>query len=121
MIALLASLLSGILFALSLPPFNAEWLGWIAFVPLLWAAPGRRPLEAVGMGMLAGAVRGAVQAGWYHDTSLLFWAYIPFLWLSILFAFVALAAALVPSEWSASRRVALVTCAGVRGEWFSSF
>ena len=118
---LLPALLSGLLFALSLPPFNIEWLGWGAFVPLLLAANGRRPLEAFGLGMLAGAFCGVVSAGWYHDTARLFWAYIPFLWLSFLFAFVALAAALVPSEWSASRRVALVTFAGVSGEWFSSF
>lgn len=78
---LLLSLLSGLLFAFSLPPFNWEWLGWVAFVPLLAGVPGRRPLEAVGLGMLAGVTCGAVQAGWYHDTARLLWAYIPFLWL----------------------------------------
>jgi len=118
---LLAALLTGILFAFSLPPFDFEWLGWVAFVPLLWAAPGRRPLEAVGMGMLAGGMCGVVQAGWYHDTSRLFWAYIPFLWLSFLFAAVALAAASVPPDWNPLRRVLLVTCVGVGGEWLTSF
>ncbi len=118
---LLAAILSGVLFALSLPPFNQEWLGWAAFVPLLWAAPGRRPLEAVGMGMLAGGVCGIVQAGWYHDTSRLFWAYIPFLWLSFLFAVVALAASVVPVGWNPVRRVLVVTCVGVGGEWLTSF
>ena len=118
---LLAALLTGILFAFSLPPFNGEWLGWIAFVPLLWAAPGRRPLEAVGMGMLAGAMSGVVQAGWYHDTSRLFWAYIPFLWLSFLFATVAWAAAVAPAQWNPVRRVLFVACVGVGGEWLTSF
>lgn len=118
---LLAAILTGVLFALSLPPFDFEWVGWVAFVPLLWAAPGRRPLEAVGMGMLAGGVCGVVQAGWYHDTARLFWAYIPFLWLSFLFAIVALAAAIVPPGWNPLRRVFLVTCVGVGGEWLTSF
>ena len=75
---LLLALLSGLLFALALPPFDLEWLGWAAFVPLLLAARSRRPLEAVGLGMIAGAFCGVVQAGWYHDTARLFWAYIPF-------------------------------------------
>jgi len=118
---LLACLLTGVLFALSLPPFEWEWLGWAAFVPLLWAAPGRRPLEAVGMGILAGAICGVVQAGWYHDTSRLFWAYIPFLWLSFLFAVVALAAAVVPAQWKPARRVLFVASVGVGGEWLTSF
>jgi len=76
---LLLALLSGLLFALSLPPFNWEWLGWGAFVPLLLAASGRRPLEAVGLGMLAGAACGVASAGRSHDTSWLFWACILFL------------------------------------------
>ena len=121
MIPLSAAVLSGILFAFSLPPFDFEWMGWVAFVPLLWAAPGRRPLEAIGLGMLAGGVCGVVQAGWYHDTSRLFWAYIPFLWLSFLFGVVALAAAIVPAGWSPVRRVLLITCVGVGGEWLTSF
>ena len=56
----LLALLTGLLFALSLPPFNQEWLGWPAFVPLLLAVQKRRPLEAVGLGMLAGAFCGVV-------------------------------------------------------------
>ena len=121
MIPLLAALLSGILFAFSLPPYDWEWLGWVVFVPLLWAAPGRRPLEAFGMGMLAGLASGMVQAGWYHDTSRLFWAYIPFLWLSFLFGIVALAAALVPAQWNPAWRILFVTTVGVGGEWLTSF
>ncbi len=118
---LLLSVLTGVLFAFSLPPFDQEWLGWFAFVPLLLAAQGRRPLEAVGLGMIAGAVSGAVQAGWNHDTSRLFWAYIPFLWLSFLFGGVALAAAKVPAAWNPTLRVLFLACAGVSGEWLTSF
>ena len=118
---LLLSLLTGALFALSLPPFDQEWLGWGAFVPLLWAVWGRRPLEAFGLGMIAGAVSGVVQAGWHHDTSRLFWAYIPFLWLSFLFGGVALAAAKAPAAWSPALRVLFLASAGLSGEWLTSF
>ena len=117
----LLSLLTGVLFAFSLPPFNWEWLGWFAFVPLFVAAQGRRPLEGVGLGMLAGAACGVAQAGWYHDTARLFWAYIPFLWLSFLFGVVALAVAKVPSHWNPALRVLFVASAGVGGEWLTSF
>lgn len=94
---LLLALVTDFLFALSLPPFNWEWLGWGAFVPLLFAAQKRTPLEAVGLGMLAGAACGVVSAGWYHDTARLFWAYIPFLWIAFLFGIVALASARIPN------------------------
>ena len=49
---LLLALLTGGLFALGLPPFDWEWLGWAALAPLLLAAQGRRPLEAFGLGMI---------------------------------------------------------------------
>jgi len=118
---LLLALLTGLLFALSLPPFNWEWLGWAAFVPLLLAAQKRTPLEAVGLGMLAGAGCGVVSAGWYHDTARLFWAYIPFLWLAFLFGVVALASARVPETWNPLARVLVVASVGVGGEWLTSF
>ncbi len=117
----LPALLSGLLFALSLPPFNLEWLGWGAFVPLLLAAHGRRPLEAFGLGMVAGAFCGVVSAGWYHDTARLFWAYIPFLWLSFLFGTVALAAAQASKIKRPMVRALWVASVGVGGEWLTSF
>lgn len=119
--SVLLALLTGFLFAFSLPPHDWEWLGWVAFVPLFIAAQGRRPLEAVGLGMLAGAACGVTQAGWSHDTSRLFWAYIPFLWLSFLFGVVALAAAKVPAGWNPVKRTLFITCVGVGGEWLTSF
>ena len=121
MIALLLALLTGLLFAFSLPPSNQEWLGWFAFAPLLLAAQGRRPLEAVGLGLLAGAAGGIAQAGWYHDTTRLFWAYIPFLWLTFLFGLVALAAARVPIAWNPTFRVLFLASVGISGEWLTSF
>jgi len=118
---LLLSALTGLLFAFSLPPFDQGWLGWFAFAPLLIASQGRRPLEAVGLGLIAGGVCGAAQAGWYHDTSRLFWAYIPFLWLAFLLGFVAAAAARIPAAWHPARRVLFLACAGIAGEWLTSF
>ncbi len=121
MAILLLILASGLLFALSLPPFNFEWLGWGAFVPLLLAAEKRRPLEAFGLGMAAGAFCGVVSAGWYHDTARLFWAYIPFLWLAFLFGLVALAASLASKISSPMARVLWVASVGVGGEWLTSW
>ena len=121
MAILLFPLLTGVLFALSLPPFNQEWLGWGAFVPLLWAARKRTPLEAIGLGMLAGAACGGVLAGWHHDTARLFWAYIPFLWLAFLFGVVALASARAPKNWNPPARVLIIASVGVGGEWLTSF
>ena len=118
---LLLAGLTGLLFAFSLPPFDQEWLGWLAFAPLLIAAQGRRPLEAVGLGLIAGGVCGAAQAGWYHDTARLFWAYIPFLWLAFLLGFVAIATAKVPAAGHPLRRVLFLACAGIAGEWLTSF
>jgi apolipoprotein N-acyltransferase len=118
---LLLALMTGLLFAFSLPPFNQEWLGWFTFVPLLLAAQGRRPLEAIGLGLIAGAAGGFAQAGWHHDTTRLFWAYIPFLWLTFLFGLVALAAARVPATWNPAFRVLFLASVGISGEWLTSF
>ena len=118
---LLLALLTGLLFAFSLPPFDQEWLGWFTFVPLVLAAQGRRPLEAVGLGLIAGAASGFAQAGWHHDTTRLFWAYIPFLWLTFLFGLVALAAARVPAAWNPVFRVLFLASVGISGEWLTSF
>lgn len=121
MTPLLLALLSGALFAFSLPPWNWEGLGWLAFAPLLVGVQGRRPLEAVGMGMLAGLVCGVIQAGWSPDSQRLFWAFIPFLWLTFLFGGVALAAAKFPRQGNGLLWVAFIACAGVSGEWLTSF
>ena len=121
MIPFLLAMLTGLLFAFSLPPYNWEWLGWVAFAPLLLAAPGRRPLEAVGLGIIAGAACGAVQAGWSADTTRLFWAYIPFFWLTFLFGLVAVAAATVPDTWKPTARVLFLASVGITGEWLTSF
>lgn len=107
------ALASGVLFALALPPFNHAWLGWVALAPLLVAARGRRPLEAVGLGLLSGLTAGAVQVGWHSDTERLFWGWLPFFSLSALFGVMALAAA-------APRSVPFLACLGVALEWLTT-
>lgn len=97
---------SGLLLALSLAPFDVEWLGWFALVPLLVAARERRPLIALGLGLLTGVVCGVVHIGWHADSHGLQFAYLPFLWLAMLLGIVAAAGAsflhAVPVESSSS-------------------
>lgn len=109
-----AALLSGVLFALALPPFNHGWLGWVALAPLCVAARVRRSLEAVGLGLLTGLTAGAVSVGWHSDTERLFWGWLPFFSLSALFGVMALFAA-------APRPVWFLACVGVTLEWLTTF
>jgi apolipoprotein N-acyltransferase len=117
----LLAVAAGALLALSLPPFNIEWLGWFALAPLLVAVRGRRVLEAVGLGMLAGLACGVIQAGWYPNVPVLEFAYLPFLWLAMLLGVVAAAAAAAQRRWSGLRWVLFVACAGVAAEWLTAF
>ena len=117
----LLALLCGALFAASLPPKNWEWAGWFALAPLLAAAIGRRPLEALGLGLLAGATCGGLHAGWSRDTERLFWAYLPFLWLTLLFGFAACGAAWARRHAAGLPWVLFVTCLGVSGEWLTTW
>jgi apolipoprotein N-acyltransferase len=71
--------LSGALLAWSLPPFPAPLLAWVAVVPLLLAAYGRRFVQALGLGLLSGVVCGLGQG--YLAT--------PFFLLALLLAVVA--------------------------------
>ncbi|MCW3062490.1 MAG: lnt [Capsulimonas sp.] len=120
MIPLLCALLSGGLFAAALPPYDWEWLAWFALAPLLVAAQGRRPLEAAGLGIIAGVTCGALHAGWNKDTTRLMWAYIPFLWLTMLFVATATMSAAARLRHAGMRWVLLVTCLGVSGEWLTT-
>jgi apolipoprotein N-acyltransferase len=117
----LLALAAGALVALSLPPFDIEWLGWFALAPLLIAVRGRRGLEAVGLGMLAGLACGAVQVGWYPNVPVLEFAYLPFLWLAMLLGVVAGMAAAARRRWSGLRWVLFVAGAGVAAEWLTAF
>jgi apolipoprotein N-acyltransferase len=118
---LFLTLLSGLLLALSLPPYNVDWLGWVAVAPLLVAAVGRRPLEAVGVGMLAGIVCGLFHLGWRPDQQGMQFAWLPFLWLAILLGMVATGAAGTRRRWQGARWALFVTGLGVTVEWITTF
>src|SRR5439155_17588368 len=114
------ALVSGILLALSLPPYDVEWLGWVAVAPALVAARGRRTLEAVGVGLLAGVTCGAIHVGWRPGAAGVQYAWLPFFWLAMLVGLVAAAGA-AASRWPGGAWVLLVASAGVAGEWLTTF
>ena len=113
---------AGLLFALSLPPYNQEWLGWVALAPLLVAAHARRPLEAVGLGLVAGLTGGLLHARWNVHADSLLLGYLPFLWLAMFFGVVALAGRTARLRgWNGRRWIGFVACAGVASEWLTTF
>jgi apolipoprotein N-acyltransferase len=118
---LLLILASGFLLALSLPPYNVEWLGWVAVAPLLVAAVGRRPLEAAGIGMLAGVICGLGHLGWRPDQRGMQFAWLPFLWLAMLLGMVATGAACARVRWQGARWALFVAALGVGVEWVTTF
>jgi apolipoprotein N-acyltransferase len=99
------------LLALSLPPFGAGWLGWLALAPLLVAARGRRPLEGVGLGLLAGGACGAIHR----------FIAVPFLMLAVLLGMVAAVAGAARGRCTGTRWVLVVTCAALSAEWLTTF
>lgn len=124
----LCALLSGLLFARALPPFDAEWLGWFALAPLLVAGsvPGRRALHAAGLGMLAGAAAGVFTVGRGDGVApdRLSFAYLPYLWIGFAFA---LTGVLIAAIRRRLRREApswfwgsFIACAGVAVEWLTT-
>ena len=133
-VRLLLCVASGILFAFALPPHDAEFLGWVAFAPLLWAvaAPLKigdalasiRTFHAFGLGMLTGISAGVVQIGWHPSQSALTFAYVPYIWIALVLGGTSALANL-----SAKKRGALqspfwflfVACAGVFVEFLTTF
>jgi len=63
-LAVLLSILSGILLTLGLPKATLPYLSWVALVPLLTALHGRSPRESLGLGFLCGLV---------HFLTMLYW------------------------------------------------
>jgi apolipoprotein N-acyltransferase len=116
--ALLAAA-SGVLLALSLPPFDQEWLGWIALVPLFLASPRRRPLEAVGLGMVTGLTCGALLVPLNPQAHGFIFALFPFLMLALLLGLGTLAAGWARRRGTGSRWVAFLACTGVALEWLT--
>jgi len=121
---LLLALSSGILFALSLPSYNWELLGWFALAPLLAAgARQKRPLETLGLGMIAGVFCGVLHVGW-HPAGLEF-AYLPFLWIALVIGIVAAMGTAGFQRWGQRKNgliwTLFVACAGIFVEWLTTF
>lgn len=114
---LLLAVVSGILLAFSLPPFDYEWLGWIALVPLFLAAPKRRPLETVGLGIVSGLTCGALLVPTNPQAHGFPYAVFPFLLLALLLSLGALVAMWARRRVDGIRWVLFLTCAGVVLEW----
>ena len=55
---------TGVFYALALPPYNHSEVGWVALVPLLFALEGCRPGEAFRRGFLAGLVFFGMTTWW---------------------------------------------------------
>jgi apolipoprotein N-acyltransferase len=58
------ALLAGLLQAFSQPGVGPGVLAWVSFIPLLWAIDGKKPLQALGLGWLAGMVAYIVGTHW---------------------------------------------------------
>lgn len=115
------AVVSGILFALALPPYNFEVLGWMALVPLLFAASRTpRALWAFGLGATSGGAAGAFYVGFRGAGTSLDYAYVPFIWMAAVFGLTALFASVMRARgWRGVPFVVGVACAGVAAEWLT--
>jgi apolipoprotein N-acyltransferase len=115
------ALVSGVLLALSLPPFDVEWLGWVALAPLFLAVRDLRGREGAGPGLLAGLLCGAIHVRRLPGGTPESFAYLPFLCLALMLAAVGLAAGWAARRWEGPPWVLFVACAGIAGEWVTTF
>jgi apolipoprotein N-acyltransferase len=119
--AVLLAVLTGVLFALSLPPFSQAWLAWFATAPLLIAAQGRRPLERIGLGLIAGVVSGFIHVGLKGDTTARLYGYLPYWYVTGIFCVQAVASSGIRTRWQGLPWVLFVACLGVVLEWLTAF
>lgn len=117
----LLAVATGVLFALSLPPFDQAWIAWFAVAPLLIAAQERRLLERIGLGLIAGVTAGFVHVGLAGDTTARLYGYLPYLYLAGIFSIQAAAGAAVRRYWQGLPWVLFLACLGVALEWLTSF
>ena len=117
--AFLLSILSGVLLALSLPPYGCWWLAFVALVPMILATRELRPTEAAGSGLIVGFVAGIIHARWSGGFFLVF-AYAPFLWFGVLCAVFAVVANKMRNDEKPLRRVFIMACVGVLAEWLTT-
>jgi apolipoprotein N-acyltransferase len=66
---LAASVLCGCFMWLGVPDYDLWWLGFVAWLPWLWAIDGQTPRRAFGYGMVAGV--SAISVGYFWMTELL--------------------------------------------------
>src|SRR5579883_1533845 len=118
--AVLLALLTGVLFALSLPPFDQAWIAWFAIAQLMIAAQGRRSLEAVGLGLISGAVAGFVHVGVKGDTTARLYGYLPYFYMAGVFCIQALVSSRLRRLLQGLPWVIFVACLGVSLEWLSA-
>ena len=119
--SILLTMLSGVLLALSLPPFPAPWLAWVALAPLLLAVRKLGPWLAFQMGVLSGVVCGAVYLGQtlLHGVSNM--AITPFSCLSIFLGLACLLAVQMWRRWDGPRAALFMAVGGVALEWLTTF
>lgn len=116
---LVLAAISGVLLALSLPPFDHEWIAWFALVPLLIAVPKRRPLEAMGLGMVSSLACGVTLGPSVPWVRGFVYAAFPFLMLALLLGLGALVAMWARRKGDGVRWVLTLACAGLVLEWIT--
>jgi apolipoprotein N-acyltransferase len=121
MLALLSAVISGVLFALSLPPYNLSLLAWICLVPVMVAAIGRRAIESMGLGLLAALSAGVVQAGIHGQGFGMFLAYYPFILCAPLFAVIVEVGSANRKRLTGVAWTSMVAAFGVTCEWLTRF
>jgi len=121
MLALISAIVSGVLFALSLPPYNLSLLGWFCLVPVMVVAIGRRAIESMGLGLLAALSAGVVQAGVHGQGFGMFLAYYPFILCAPLFAVIVEVGSANRKRLTGVAWTSMVAAFGVTCEWLTRF
>ncbi len=68
-----AAAASGVLTACAFPPLGWAPAAWVALAPLAWGVWGRRPAEALRLGLVAGLARWVPSLYWLHRVTVAGW------------------------------------------------
>ena len=80
--SIILSLLSGFLLALTFPPFDMDFVSWVALIPLMFAIDGQKPLRALLYGFLCGIAFYLIGLSWIINTMVNFGSMpLPLSWL----------------------------------------
>lgn len=120
-IALALAVTSGLLLALSLPPHDWEWLGWVALAPLLLSVRQHSGTEAAGLGLVTAVTCGAVHVPWSPGAYGIEYAVFPFLLLALLLCLIARLGVWARRRWEGAAWFLLMASAGVALEWCTLF